>query len=149
MSIPMAQANRARSSASLEESPAACLLSALRSKRLGPRGCVGQRGLYQQHPPLPQQSRAAAQVHVLSHSGALVLPSLRRWLCPARCTAALVPEGARGCSSPDGHLQGVERVLQRVVRVDLVDLAQKSVYSCLPWVSKNHELDAWSTAAAA
>lgn len=50
-----------------------------------------------------------------------------------------------GFSLPDWHLQGVERILQSKVRVNLIDLAEKGVYPCLPRVSKNHKFDPWSS----
>jgi len=47
-------------------------------------------------------------------------------------------------SLPDWHLQGVERILQGKVGVNLIDLAQKRVYPRLPRVRQNHEFDPWS-----
>ena len=49
-----------------------------------------------------------------------------------------------GFSLPDWHLQGVERILQSEIRVNLIDLAEKGVYPRLPRVSENHEFDPWS-----
>ena len=40
------------------------------------------------------------------------------------------------------HLQGIEGVLQRVVRVQLIDLVQELVHPLLTPVRHHHELDA-------
>ena len=43
---------------------------------------------------------------------------------------------------PDGHLERVEGVLERVVRVQLIDLVQELVHPLLTPVRHHHELDA-------
>lgn len=86
------------------------------------------------------------------------MSSLNLWLCFAtylKGSRRLLLHGqkvGRGCSHviksrlflPDWHLQGVERILQSEVRVNLIDLAEKGVNPRLPRVSKNHEFDPWS-----